>query len=157
VLTALARGAGARSCSSLDWAGAMASAARPRRFVSLWELPATQLEGLSVAALHGGGYRAVAVSAEADTTQPEGCGASRLSHARGLTAAHAFRSTGAGDADGGAVGRTDAWRDKGFASVDEWRAHTRSDLYRLNLHRRASGRAPLTGTLKPCRALAFAL
>ena len=137
----------------------MTSAARPRRFVSLWELPATQFEGISVAALHGSGYRAVAVSAEAEAAQPEGCGAPLTSHARVPNAALARRSadagSGAGEADGGAVGRTDAWREKGFASVDEWRAHTRSDLYRLNLHRRASGRAPLTGTFEPCRALAF--
>lgn len=137
----------------------MASAARPRRFVSLWELPATQLEGVSVAALHGSGYRAVAASAEAEAVQPDGCGAPRLSHGRTLTTTLARRSagagSGAGDADGGAVGRTDAWREKGFASVDEWRAHTRSDLYRLNLHRRAGGRAPLTGTLVPRHALAL--
>lgn len=43
----------------------MASAGGQRRFVSLWELPAGQLESVSVAALHGGGYRAVAVEAEA--------------------------------------------------------------------------------------------
>ena len=123
----------------------MASAVRPRRFVSLWELPAAQLEGASVAALHGGGYRAVPGGTEAEAAQPDGCGAPRLSRARALTPARARRSAGAGEADGGAVGRTDAWREKGFASVDDWRAYTRSDLYRLNLHRRASGRTPLTG------------
>jgi hypothetical protein len=46
-------------------------ASGPRRFVPLWELPVAQLESVTVAALHGGGYRAVA--AEADPAQPDGC------------------------------------------------------------------------------------
>ena len=57
----------------------MASAGAPRRFVPLWELPAAQLEGVSVAALHGGGYRAVAGEA-ADAAQPDGCGGSPPLH-----------------------------------------------------------------------------
>lgn len=35
--------------------------------------------------------------------------------------------------------------DQGFASIDEARAYYKSDLYRLNQRRKASGRAPLTG------------
>jgi hypothetical protein len=40
-----------------------------RQFVSLWELPAARFEGASVAALHGGGYRAV----QAEAAEPAGC------------------------------------------------------------------------------------
>ena len=43
-----------------------------------------------------------------------------------------------------AAGRTDAWRERGFTSLEEWRAHTCSDLYRLNARRKSSGRAALT-------------
>ena len=38
----------------------------------------------------------------------------------------------------------DAWRDRGFASAAEHRAHRKSDLHRHNLRRAASGRAEVT-------------
>jgi hypothetical protein len=44
----------------------------------------------------------------------------------------------------GHVGRVDAWRDRGFASAAEHRAHRKSDLHRHNLRRAASGRAEVT-------------
>ena len=64
-----------RSCCDGRRGSMSAPGAAPgaRQFVSLWELPAARFEGASVAALHGGGYRAV----QAEAAQPAGCVAER--------------------------------------------------------------------------------
>lgn len=54
-----------------------------------------------------------------------------------------------GDSDNelSAAGRTDAWKERGFATLDEWRAHTQTDLYRVNAKRRVAGQPLLTGAV----------
>jgi len=104
----------------------------------LWELPSSLFETASLASSSSHGYTAA--------ERRVACCSSHVgSHALFRPREQPAQEAGAEREASGEAGKLDAWRESGFATLDEWREHTRTDLYRLNRRRRASGRPALTG------------
>ena len=113
----------------------------------LWSLPLTFFDKAAVAATHGSGFavrtryaprtRGALRAAVSDSHSP--------SHSGDLADTQPGGSARGDAGDESAAGRTDAWKESGFATLEEWRAYTKTDLFRFNAKRRAAGRAALTG------------